>query len=74
MEGYDAIFLSTHKFVGGPGTPGILVMNKVLYRLASSPPSTCGGGTVNYVNNFNEKASNITFNFYTIYYYIEIKS
>ncbi|XP_073013646.1 uncharacterized protein [Typha latifolia] len=55
IEGYDAIFLSPHKFVGGPGTPGILLMNKALYQLRSSPPSTCGGGTVAYVNGFNEK-------------------
>ena len=55
IDGYDAIFLSPHKFVGGPGSPGILLMRKVLYQLKSSPPSTCGGGTVNYVNGFNEK-------------------
>nr|XP_023891694.1 uncharacterized protein LOC112003724 [Quercus suber]POE61673.1 putative cysteine desulfurase [Quercus suber] len=55
IDGYDAIFLSPHKFLGGPGSPGILLMRKVLYRLESSPPSTCGGGTVNYVNCFNEK-------------------
>ncbi|GKV50738.1 hypothetical protein SLEP1_g57436 [Rubroshorea leprosula] len=55
IEGYDAIFLSPHKFIGGPGSPGILLMSKALYRLGSSPPSTCGGGTVNYVNGFNEK-------------------
>ncbi|KAL0006477.1 hypothetical protein SO802_014038 [Lithocarpus litseifolius] len=55
IDGYDAIFLSPHKFLGGPGSPGILLMRKVLYRLESSPPSTCGRGTVNYVNGFNEK-------------------
>ncbi|WOK97376.1 hypothetical protein Cni_G06084 [Canna indica] len=55
IEGYDAVFLSPHKFVGGPGTAGILLMNKALYQLKSSPPSTCGGGTVAYVNGFNEK-------------------
>lgn len=55
VDGYDAIFLSPHKFVGGPGTPGILLMNKSLYRLNSQPPSTCGGGTVAYVNGFNEE-------------------
>lgn len=55
IDGYDAIFLSTHKFLGGPGSPGILLMNKSLYKLKSSPPSTCGGGTVNYVNGFSEK-------------------
>ncbi|CAN6540455.1 unnamed protein product [Malus baccata var. baccata] len=53
MDGYDGIFLSPHKFVGGPGTPGILVMSKALYQLRSLPPSTCGGGTVAYVNGFN---------------------
>ncbi|KAI3451524.1 hypothetical protein Pfo_008189 [Paulownia fortunei] len=55
IDGYDAIFLSTHKFVGGPGSPGILLMSKALYRLGSSPPSTCGGGTVNFVNCYNQK-------------------
>ncbi|XP_052139655.1 uncharacterized protein LOC127758071 [Oryza glaberrima] len=55
IDGYDAVFLSPHKFIGGPGTPGILLMNKSLYRLNSQPPSTCGGGTVNYVNGFNEE-------------------
>ena len=57
MDGYDAVFLSPHKFLGGPGTPGILLMNKALYQLRSSPPSTCGGGTVAYVNNFSEKVN-----------------
>ncbi|KAJ4714476.1 Cysteine desulfurase [Melia azedarach] len=55
MDGYDAIFLSPHKFLGGPGSPGVLLMSKALYQLGSSPPSTCGGGTVDYVNGFNEK-------------------
>ncbi|WVZ52967.1 hypothetical protein U9M48_003965 [Paspalum notatum var. saurae] len=55
MDGYDAVFLSPHKFVGGPGTPGILLMNRTLYRLAGMPPSTCGGGTVAYVNGFSEE-------------------
>ena len=48
LDGYDAIFISPHKFVGGPGTPGILVFNPVLYSLSS--PSTAGGGTVTYVS------------------------
>ncbi|KAF7128933.1 hypothetical protein RHSIM_Rhsim10G0135800 [Rhododendron simsii] len=55
IDGYDAVFLSPHKFLGGPGSPGILLMNKSLYQLRSSPPSTCGGGTVDFVNCFNEK-------------------
>ncbi|XP_054819036.1 uncharacterized protein LOC129318334 [Prosopis cineraria] len=54
-DGYDAVFVSPHKFLGGPGSPGVLLMSKALYRLGSSPPSTCGGGTVSYVNGFNEK-------------------
>ncbi|KAK6125601.1 hypothetical protein DH2020_040661 [Rehmannia glutinosa] len=33
---------------GGPGSPGILLMSKALYQLGSSPPSTCGGGTVDF--------------------------
>ncbi|MED6180717.1 hypothetical protein PIB30_012868 [Stylosanthes scabra] len=52
---YDAVFLSPHKFVGGPDTPGVLLMTKALYMLNSSPPSTCGGGTVDYVSGFHEK-------------------
>jgi selenocysteine lyase/cysteine desulfurase len=65
-DGYDAVFLSPHKFVGGPGTPGILVMNKALYRLNARPPSTCGGGTVAYVNGFSEevRATFVTYNSY----------
>ena len=44
----DAIFLSPHKFIGGPGTPGVLVVSKKL--LTNSVPDTVGGGTVAYVN------------------------
>ncbi|KAK3136297.1 hypothetical protein QOZ80_5BG0431130 [Eleusine coracana subsp. coracana] len=55
IDGYDAVFLSPHKFIGGPGTPGILLMNKGLYKLSSQPPSLCGGGTVAYVNGFSEE-------------------
>jgi selenocysteine lyase/cysteine desulfurase len=44
----DAIFISPHKFIGGPGTPGVLVVRKDL--LANRVPSVPGGGTVAYVN------------------------
>ena len=44
----DAIFLSPHKFVGGPGTPGILVVKRKL--LTNRVPTVPGGGTVAYVN------------------------
>ena len=54
-DGYDAIFLSPHKFLGGPGSPGILLMNDALYFLQDGPPSTCGGGTVLYVNGHDEQ-------------------
>lgn len=47
-DGYDAVFLSPHKFVGGPGTPGLLCFREELYSLSS--PSTAGGGTVRYVS------------------------
>ncbi|MDF1479706.1 aminotransferase class V-fold PLP-dependent enzyme [Leifsonia sp. H3M29-4] len=46
--GYDAIVLSPHKFVGGPGTPGVLVVRRAL--LTNSVPHVVGGGTVAYVN------------------------
>ncbi|KKB13305.1 hypothetical protein VE25_02275 [Devosia geojensis] len=43
----DAIFLSPHKFVGGPGASGVLVADR---RLLHAPvPSVPGGGTVAYV-------------------------
>ena len=45
----DAIFVSPHKFLGGPGSSGILVFNDRLYR-RELPPSVAGGGTVDYVS------------------------
>ncbi|TAK69004.1 MAG: aminotransferase class V-fold PLP-dependent enzyme [Actinomycetota bacterium] len=44
----DAVVLSPHKFVGGPGTPGVLVVRREL--LVNSVPHVVGGGTVAYVN------------------------
>ncbi len=44
----DAIFLSPHKFIGGPGTPGLLVAKRWL--LKNRVPTIPGGGTVAYVN------------------------
>jgi selenocysteine lyase/cysteine desulfurase len=43
----DAVFLSPHKFVGGPGTPGILVAKQSLFL--NKVPAVVGGGTVLYV-------------------------
>jgi selenocysteine lyase/cysteine desulfurase len=45
----DAVFLSPHKFLGGPGASGVLVFNGRLYR-RELPPSVAGGGTVDYVS------------------------
>jgi selenocysteine lyase/cysteine desulfurase len=44
----DAIFLSPHKFIGGPSTPGVLVVRREL--LTNRVPDVPGGGTVAYVN------------------------
>lgn len=43
----DAVFISTHKFIGGPGTPGILLVNQDM--LANEIPAVPGGGTVSFV-------------------------
>jgi selenocysteine lyase/cysteine desulfurase len=44
----DAIFLSPHKLIGGPGTPGVLVVRRDL--LHNEVPVVPGGGTVSYVS------------------------
>jgi selenocysteine lyase/cysteine desulfurase len=44
----DAVFISPHKFIGGPGTPGVLVARRELFR--NRVPTMPGGGTVMYVN------------------------
>jgi selenocysteine lyase/cysteine desulfurase len=46
----DAIFLSPHKLIGGPGTPGLLVARRELFH--NRVPTEVGGGTVAYVNSF----------------------
>jgi len=43
----DAVFLSPHKFIGGPGTPGVLAVKRRLLR--NRVPTMPGGGTVAYV-------------------------
>jgi selenocysteine lyase/cysteine desulfurase len=48
----DAIFVSPHKFLGGPGTPGILIFNKKLYN--NLVPDNPGGGTVSWTNPWGE--------------------
>ena len=44
----DAIFFSPHKFIGGPGTPGVLITHDRIYR-NQIKPSQPGGGTVHFV-------------------------
>ena len=44
----DAVFLSPHKFIGGPGTPGILVAKRSLFR--NRVPAVPGGGTITFVS------------------------
>jgi selenocysteine lyase/cysteine desulfurase len=44
----DAIFLSPHKFIGGPSTPGVLAARRELF--VNRVPDVPGGGTVAYVN------------------------
>ncbi|MFA5835119.1 MAG: aminotransferase class V-fold PLP-dependent enzyme [Bacteroidota bacterium] len=48
LEHLDAIIFSPHKFLGGPGTPGVLLFNKQHYTLQS--PDQPGGGTVLWTN------------------------
>jgi len=45
---HDAVFISPHKFIGGPGTPGVLVARRELFT--NRVPVVPGGGTVTYVN------------------------
>jgi selenocysteine lyase/cysteine desulfurase len=44
----DAVFLSPHKFAGGPGTPGVLVAKRWMMR--NRVPSVPGGGTIMFVS------------------------
>jgi selenocysteine lyase/cysteine desulfurase len=44
----DAVFLSPHKFIGGPQTPGVLVVRRDLVR--NRVPTVPGGGTVAFVD------------------------
>lgn len=48
----DAIFFSPHKFLGGPGTTGVMLFNKNLYK--NNVPDCPGGGTVSWTNPWGE--------------------
>ena len=48
LEKLDAIFFSPHKFLGGPGTVGVLIFDSKLYK--NKVPDDPGGGTVDWTN------------------------
>ncbi len=48
LEHLDALYFSPHKFLGGPGTTGILVFDAKLYQ--NRVPDNPGGGTVDWTN------------------------
>ncbi|MEF3694690.1 MAG: aminotransferase class V-fold PLP-dependent enzyme [Candidatus Cloacimonadota bacterium] len=51
---FDAIFFSPHKFLGGPGSSGILIINEDIYD-KKLPPTVAAGGTVLYVSPLKEE-------------------
>jgi selenocysteine lyase/cysteine desulfurase len=52
LQKLDAIFFSPHKFLGGPGTPGIVIFDSKLYT--NKIPDHPGGGTVKWTNPWGE--------------------
>ena len=55
---YDAIFISTHKFFGGPETPGLLIANRNLFK--NEVPYCPSGGTVRFAcPNYQTYSQNI---------------
>lgn len=52
LEHLDAIYFSPHKFLGGPGTTGVLIFDQKLYK--NRIPDNPGGGTVDWTNPWGE--------------------
>ncbi len=52
LKRLDAIFFSPHKFLGGPGSSGVLVFTSSLYN--NPVPDQPGGGTVDWTNPWGE--------------------
>lgn len=52
MEKLDGIYFSPHKFLGGPGSSGVLIFDASLYN--SKTPDNPGGGTVDWTNPWGE--------------------
>jgi selenocysteine lyase/cysteine desulfurase len=53
----DAIFISPHKLIGGPGTPGLLIAKKHLFK--NKVPNRPGGGTVDFVDSSDHMYTHI---------------
>lgn len=52
LEKLDAIVFSPHKFLGGPGSSGVLIFDSAFYN--SEVPDNPGGGTVDWTNPWGE--------------------
>ncbi len=52
LQKLDALYFSPHKFLGGPGSSGVLVFDSSLYH--SEIPDDPGGGTVDWTNPWGE--------------------
>lgn len=52
LEKLDAVLFSPHKFLGGPGSSGVLVFDRSMYK--SRTPDQPGGGTVDWTNPWGE--------------------
>lgn len=52
LEKLDAIYFSPHKFLGGPGSSGVLIFDSSIYN--SKSPDNPGGGTVDWTNRWGE--------------------
>ena len=48
MQKLDAIMFSPHKFLGGPGSSGVLIFDASMYK--NKVPDNPGGGTVDWTN------------------------
>jgi selenocysteine lyase/cysteine desulfurase len=51
-EKLDAVFFSPHKFLGGPGSSGVMIFDSELYQ--NYIPDQPGGGTVEWTNPWGE--------------------
>lgn len=52
MEKIDAVMFSPHKFLGGPGSSGVLIFDASMYK--SEVPDQPGGGTVDWTNRWGK--------------------